>query len=105
MGIIMNTTLGNGGGAENNISRDIARVLAGTGLLLLVPLVAMQFTDEVVWTLSDFVFAALMIAGTGTAYVLIASKVKTARQRIITGAVLGFIFLTVWAELAVGLFD
>ncbi|QYF93852.1 hypothetical protein KY495_01000 [Massilia sp. PAMC28688] len=102
----MNTTMGNGrGGAENNISRDIARVLAGTGLLLLVPLAAMQFTDEVVWTLSDFVFAALLIAGTGIAYVLIASKVKTSRQRMITAAVLACVFLTVWAELAVGLLD
>lgn len=31
------------------------------GLMLLTPLVAMQFTSEVNWTGSDFIFAAVLI--------------------------------------------
>lgn len=37
-------------------------VWAGAGLLLLVPLVAMQFTKEVVWTAFDFAVAGAMLA-------------------------------------------
>ena len=33
--------------------------------LILLPLVAMQFTSEVVWTASDFVFAMVMFGGVG----------------------------------------
>ncbi len=102
----MATTTGNGGNNMNhNITRDIARVLAGTGLLLLIPLAAMQFTSEVVWTFSDFVFAAALLATTGIGYVLLAAKAKTSGQRMVVGAVLGFLMLTIWVELAVGIFD
>ena len=37
----------------------------GAGLLLLAPLVAMQFTREVNWTVSDFLFAALLVVSLG----------------------------------------
>ena len=40
--------------------------------MLLIPLVAMQFTQEVVWTLSDFVFAGALLFGAGLTFVLIA---------------------------------
>ncbi len=33
-------------------------------ILLLIPLMAMQFTDEVNWTLSDFVVAGALLLGT-----------------------------------------
>jgi hypothetical protein len=36
-----------------------------TALVLLVPLVAMQFTDEVDWSVGDFVFAGALLVGTG----------------------------------------
>jgi hypothetical protein len=32
--------------------------------LLLIPLIAMQFTAEVKWTLGDFIVAAILIAST-----------------------------------------
>ena len=38
--------------------------------ILLVPLVAMQFTDEVVWTLSDFVVAGVLLFGSVLVYEL-----------------------------------
>ena len=37
-------------------------VWAGAGVLLLVPLIAMQFTQEVAWTAFDFVVAGAMLA-------------------------------------------
>lgn len=38
--------------------------------MLLLPLVAMQFTNEVRWTLSDFVFAAVLIGAVGVIFEL-----------------------------------
>jgi hypothetical protein len=41
------------------------RVALATGLVLLLPLVAMQITDEVDWGVFDFVAAGVLVAGTG----------------------------------------
>ena len=38
---------------------------AGVALVLLLPLVAMQFSDEVVWSLADFVLAGILLATIG----------------------------------------
>ncbi len=73
-----------------------------TGLILLVPLLAMQFTGEVVWTRSDFVIAGALLFGTGLIFVLAARK--TRKYRVVIGFVLAAILLYVWAELAVGIF-
>jgi hypothetical protein len=48
---------------KNN--RPTIVVLLVTALVLLVPLVAMQFTDEADWGVFDFVFAAVLLGGTG----------------------------------------
>jgi hypothetical protein len=45
--------------------RPAARVALATALILLLPLVAMQFTDEVDWGLADFAFAGALLGGTG----------------------------------------
>lgn len=51
-------------------------IALATGLILLVPFLAMQFTDEVAWTLSDFVIAGTLLFGTGLTYVLVARKTE-----------------------------
>jgi hypothetical protein len=45
--------------------RSVVRVALVTSCVLLLPLVAMQFTDEVDWGVADFVFAGLLLGGTG----------------------------------------
>lgn len=45
--------------------RPVVRVALATALILLVPLVAMQITDEVDWSLADFVLAGALLGGTG----------------------------------------
>ena len=70
--------------------------------LLLVPLAAMQFTQEVQWTLSDFLFAALLIGGVGLALEL-AVRISTSTSYR-AGAALGLAagVLLIWANGAVG---
>ncbi|KQX01868.1 hypothetical protein ASC94_04565 [Massilia sp. Root418] len=79
-------------------------VALGTGLLLLVPLVAMRFTAEVDWSGGDFAVAGLLLAGTGMAYVLAARMVRSAPRRLAVGLALALLLAVVWAELAVGVF-
>jgi hypothetical protein len=72
--------------------------------LLLIPLVAMKFTDEVSWSIADFVVAGVLLLGTGLLFDFIIRKTKNMRYRIILSVVLLIALLVVWAELAVGIF-
>lgn len=87
----------------SNVYKQAAVVVAGTACILMIPLVAMQFSEEVNWTLSDFVVAGVLLLGTGLTYVVIANKVNK-RYRMAVGLGLLFMLLWLWVELAVGLF-
>jgi hypothetical protein len=50
------------------------RIALATAFILLLPLVAMQITDEVDWGVADFVFAGALLAGTGLLLELAARK-------------------------------
>lgn len=89
---------------QQSVTKKITMVLLVTAAILLVPFVAMQFTGEVNWTLSDFVIAGVLLAGTGLAYVLTTMKMSNARSRTVIGVVLAVALALVWAELAVGVF-
>lgn len=75
-----------------------------TVLILVMPLIAMQFSDEVKWSYSDFLVAGILLLGTGLLFEFALRKVKKTRQRIvICAAILATLFL-IWIELAVGIF-
>ena len=74
-----------------------------TGLLF-IPLIAMKFSKEVYWGISDFIVMGILLLSTGLLCELVLRKVKTIQYRIIICAVVLFVFLLVWAELAVGIF-
>ncbi len=76
----------------------------GTALaLLLTPLVAMQFTREVQWTGSDFVFAALMFATVGGLLELAVRMTRNSFYRAGAAFAVLSAFLLVWANGAIGL--
>lgn len=54
--------------------RPAVRVALGVALVLSLPLVAMLFTDEVVWSLADFVLAGVLLATIGVALELAVRK-------------------------------
>jgi Kef-type K+ transport system membrane component KefB len=73
-------------------------------ILLLLPLIAMQFTNEVDWKVADFVVMGVLSLGTGFLCELVLRKIKKTEHRIlIWGALLVMLFF-IWAELAVGIF-
>lgn len=85
-------------------ARSIARVAIGTGLLLLIPLVAMLLTREVNWGPMDFVVAGALLFGTGCAWLFIVSRTTNVKYRLAGGAALLLVLSTIWAHLAVGIF-
>lgn len=80
--------------------------IAGWGLAvlaLLTPFLAMQFTGEVNWTGSDFIFAAVLIGGVGLLFELTVRLSGEKSYRAGVGLALAASFLTVWASGAVGM--
>jgi hypothetical protein len=91
--------------AQQAVSKSIKKVLGITTLLMLIPAVGQLFSREISWGPEDFVLAAMLLAGTGIAYVLAARRLQTPGLRMLAGSALGAALLLVWAELAVGIFS
>ncbi|WP_026995626.1 hypothetical protein [Flectobacillus major] len=85
-------------------NKRLLGILMVIPMVLLVPFTAMQFTNEVNWTLFDFVVAGVLLLSVGLALELVLRKVKTIKLRMMIGLALLVAFLLVWAELAVGIF-
>ena len=81
-----------------------AAAWGAVALILLTPLVAMQFTPEVAWGAEDFLFAGVLLVGAGLLLELIVWKVHTPRARLVLAGLIVLTVLTVWAEAAVGIF-
>jgi hypothetical protein len=86
------------------VRTDVRRVLLATLGILLVPAVAMRFTDEVNWGPGDFLVGGALLAGTGLAYVLTRQRIAGRPGRLLLGALMALGLMLVWAELAVGIF-
>ena len=83
--------------------RSTIRVLLGAALILLLPLSAMQFTDEVVWNLADFAVAGGLLVGTGLLYEAAGRRTRNIAYRAAAGVALAAALLLVWINLAVGI--
>ena len=85
-------------------NKRLIGIVLTVALLLLIPLIAMQFTNGVNWSLFDFVVAGVLLFGTGLACELVLRKVKKIQHRVILCATLLALLFIIWAELAVGIF-
>jgi hypothetical protein len=72
-------------------------------LTLLLPLAAMQFTDEVVWDETDFAAAGAMLFGCCCAYELAARMTVNGAYRAAVGVAVLTALLLIWINLAVGI--
>lgn len=85
-------------------NKRLMLMVSAVAVLLMVPMVAMLFTDEVNWSPFDFIVAAVLLLGTGFLCELVLWKVKTTSARIALCGILLLLLFMVWAELAVGVF-
>ena len=85
-------------------NKDLLAVPLVTGVLLMVPLVAMQVTSEVDWNIFDFVVMGTLISTVGFSFVVASRLISNKVQLAVVGLTLLVAFLWIWAELAVGVF-
>ena len=71
--------------------------------LIALPGVAMQFTREVNWTASDFVFAAVLLGAVGLAFEMAVRASGNTAYRAGAAIALGLSLLLLWANAAVGI--
>lgn len=84
-------------------SRWSLAVWGAAAVLLLAPLVAMQFTDEVAWDAFDFAFMGVLIGSVGLGFELAVRKSANGAYRVAAGAALTAAILLVWINAAVGI--
>jgi len=78
-------------------------VWGGAAVLLLLPLLAMQFTGEVNWTWSDFVVMGTLLSLVCGAFELAIRTARSDTYVIAFGIGVATAFLTTWSNLAVGI--
>ncbi len=64
----------------------------------------MMFTDEINWSLSDFIVMGFLLILLGLGIHLVSTRTKNLKFRILYILIVCLVFLLIWAELAVGIF-
>ena len=91
----------NGGGRRGSRLRIAA--WAAAALILLLPLFAMQVTDQVAWDVADFAIFGALLVGVGVTYELGARMTGNTAYRSAVGLALTAAFLLIWVNGAVGI--
>jgi hypothetical protein len=88
----------------NDTQKRLFRIVKITVLILLVPLLAMQFTSQIDWNLFDFAVAAALLIVTGLIYEFVVIRIANPKIRVKAGMILAIALLAAWVHLAVGIF-
>jgi len=89
--------------AKVDVKQRAKYALVGTGVVLLVPLVAMLFTNDVKWGLFDFVIIGALLISASALYLYITTKLSPVSQTVATIIIVAVVML-LWGEMAVGIF-
>lgn len=68
-------------------------------LLLSLPLIAMQFTHEVNWKISDFLLAGVLLSFFGYLYEVLTKTSQNKIKKIVIGLMVFCVFIFVWVSL------
>jgi len=85
-------------------TKDLSVTLFVVVTISLIPLLAMQFTNEVNWSGFDFLVMGSLLFLSGLAIQFVRHKLKSRKQRIIASSAILILLFIIWAELAVGIF-
>ena len=85
-------------------NKRLAIIILAVPVLLMIPLIGMQFNTGINWSLLDFVVMGILLLGAGLTLELVLRKVPRKESRIALIAIIAIAFLLIWAELAVGIF-
>ncbi len=85
-------------------NKRLVFIIIFIAILLLIPLIAMQFTNAVQWTSFDFLVAGVLLFSTGLVCELVLRRVKKNKLRFIICLGVIALLTIIWIELAVGIF-
>lgn len=85
-------------------NKRLVMILACIAALLCVPLIAMQFTPDISWSLQDFIVMGTLLLATGLGCEWTLRKIRNKAYRLLICLSVLAIFFIAWAELAVGIF-
>lgn len=88
----------------NKANQRLLKTILSLEALLLIPLIGMQVSEEVNWSLFDFLSMGLLLLGLGIMIELLLRIVNRKFIRILLIGAVILLFLLTWAELAVGVF-
>ena len=72
--------------------------------LLLIPLIGMMITEEINWSLLDFLIMGVLLTFLGIGINIVINRTMNLKNRILYIGILVLMLLFIWAELAVGIF-
>ncbi len=88
---------------SDNFLKNTGYLAAGTIVLLLIPFIAMQFSGEVDWSITDFIIAGALLFGTGFSFLIVIRNSENVLYKAATGMASAAGLFLVWSNLAVGL--
>jgi hypothetical protein len=97
------TDFANNSGGWGTSRRRLTAWAALVAAILLIPLIAMQFTDEVKWSPIDFIIMGALMFGSALIYELVASRSGTTAYRVAVGIACATGLVLVWVNGAVGI--
>ena len=98
-----NVQRANRGGQNRGGSSWRTTLWATAAFVFLIPLAAMQFTNEIAWDRTDFIIFAAMLVGACSAFEIAASLTRHTTYLTVVGIGIAVVFILVWLDLAVGI--
>ena len=85
-------------------NKRLMRIIVTVLVLLLIPFTAMLFTDEVTWSVFDFMVMGILLFCAGLAIDFVVRKANK-KNKIALILLIVIAFFLIWVELAVGIFN
>jgi hypothetical protein len=84
--------------------KSLIKIFGIVGLILIIPLIAMQFNNGVDWSTHDFILAFILLTFLGVAIDYILREPTKYKHKVVMVIILIIISILAWIELAVGIF-
>ena len=90
---------------KNSFICRIKRILVASSSLLIIPLFFTVISDEFNWSFFDFIIMGFMMIFVGILFELVSRVIKSGKRKKILYGLIILLFLLLWAELGVGIFN
>ena len=90
---------------KNSFISRIKRILIVCSSLLIIPLFFTVISDEFNWSFFDFIIMGFMMIFVGILFELVSRVIKSGKRKKLLHGLIILLFLLLWAELGVGIFN